>query len=329
MPHTPWHAYAPCPYPVPFFVGQAYMPQGYPIYDPAVAPQSYPQPPPPPLPHWAAPPETPSSGYDTPHASSTPGRSSASSPENTPVYARNACGAIEQCTVFIAGLPGGTMPTQTLQEELVVYLGALAPVREVKLVNDPATHCVKCVFAEFASPDDADRAARSVRSTPFNGSLLRMEPARGERTVRFSRASARDMYIHHQHMLLPRTVGSTEVFEGYDPQCAVEHHGVLFSPVAAEDIASRFGAVEHVTDGSPYHVDVVYARRPDAVAAVRHLGMLPPQTNLRVRWRRGGRVEYTPRQRYGSGHVSPPDPTWLYNAADAYANHLRSAAHAV
>ncbi|WFD33514.1 hypothetical protein MCUN1_000327 [Malassezia cuniculi] len=255
----------------------------------------------------------------TPPTAKTSGSS-----DGSPVYARNEHAGIEQCTVFIAGLPSGSRPTKALQDELVVFLGELAPVRQVKLVNDNASGCVKCVFAEFETPEHASKAAALIGKTPFQGAFLRMEPARGERTVRFSRISSTDTHIHHQYVLLRGSVDGQDVYGPYDPQCSVDHQGVLFSPIAVEDIASRFGRVEQVSEDTPDHVDVVFSRRPDAVAAVRHLGMLAPQSNLRVRWRRGGRVFNEPSQRFNSSHVPPPDPTWLYNAADAYANHLRN-----
>lgn len=191
-------------------------------------------------------------------------------------------------TSSYASLPAGTVPSGTLQKELETYLERWGPVNRVKLITEPHSGTLKCVFAEFPSEEAAAAVVRGVRRKPFGSSYLRFEPARGDRTLRFSLWRPNEM-VNLDSIAIGSPLGALAPGHApYMPTFPTRSHRIELTPALVEDLAQQYGSFELVRDVSSANApcfDVVFAKREAAQQAYHELASLPSLSNLRVRWR--------------------------------------------
>lgn len=175
------------------------------------------------------------------------------------------------CCSAHARIPRAIPTTIKLQKALGLFLSTWGPIKSIKLIASGPHGSVKCAFAEFMTESDAYRAMYGTRKIPFFSSFLRLEPARGDRTVRFSlyESSIREIrelpFQCRDHSAMHETTSI--------PDTATR--ALLFSTDVIAEVAQQFGTVELVMasrlDYSPY-IDVIYQHRCMAQHALQVCG---------------------------------------------------------
>lgn len=188
-------------------------------------------------------------------------------------------------TMFVAGLPRGIPPSASLQRSLVQFLSQWAPVESVKLITYSSNGQLKCVFADFANEDDATKALKGVQTSIFYYMHLRLEPARGDRTLRFTMYDANMPYINVSYIWIQ--TNTSKMARMYQPKRAQDFPHAALTKKLLFDLASLFGGIdlvkEKTTERKPCF-DVVFQHRDAAYSALRQLSAHAPMSNLCVRW---------------------------------------------
>ncbi|KDN41529.1 hypothetical protein K437DRAFT_295589 [Tilletiaria anomala UBC 951] len=227
--------------------------------------------------------------------------SSLSMVSNPPIgsESRHARPATQGATLFVAGVPPvyGVEQQLRVKEELNVHLSQWAPVKGIKLVyaRQYDNH-VKCAFAEFATAADANRVMEEAHGSNFRGMYLRLEPSRGDRTVRFEMTKSK---LDMQSMSL---CGNDEQVLSEEDVLA-EGQVLGLTETLAEKLARPFGHIEAVDRrfadlGNGSVIDVVMSSSEEARAVVNVLGNLKAASGLKVGWAQfnsclGGKLEDT------------------------------------
>lgn len=182
-------------------------------------------------------------------------------------------------------LPRGIPPSASLQRSLVRFLSQWAPVECVKLITHSSNGQLKCVFAEFANEDDATKALNGAQTAIFHHMHLRLEPARGDRTLRFTMYDANMPYINVSYIWI-QTGASTPV-RMYQPKSAPDFPNVRLTKSLLLDLGSLFGRIDLVKEKTAERkpcFDVVFQHRDAAYSALQQLSAHAPMSNLCVRW---------------------------------------------
>lgn len=182
-------------------------------------------------------------------------------------------------------LPRGIPPSASLQRSLVQFLSQWAPVESVKLITYSSNGQLKCVFADFANEDDATKALKGVQTSIFYHMHLRLEPARGDRTLRFTMYDANMPYINVSYIWIQ--TNTSKMARMYQPKRAQDFPHAALTKKLLFDLASLFGGIdlvkEKTTERKPCF-DVVFQHRDAAYSALRQLSAHAPMSNLCVRW---------------------------------------------
>lgn len=198
---------------------------------------------------------------------------------------RSPCLLLGMYAQSYLSLPRGIPPSATLQRSLVQFLSQWAPVECVKLITHSSNGQLKCVFAEFANESDATKALKGAQTTVFHYMHLRLEPARGDRTLRFTMYDANIPYINVSYLWI-QTEASKPV-RMYQPKCAPDFPNARLTKYLLLDLGSLFGRIDLVkekkTERKPCF-DVVFQHRDAAYSALQQLSAYAPMSNLCVRW---------------------------------------------
>lgn len=182
-------------------------------------------------------------------------------------------------------LPRGIPPSTSLQRSLVQFLSQWAPVVSVKLITHSSNGQLKCVFAEFANEDDATKALKGVRTTIFYHMHLRLEPARGDRTLRFTMYDTNMPCINVSYIWIQTKTSKTACM--YRPKRAQDFPYAALTKKLLFDLASLFGGIDLVKEKTAERkpcFDVVFQHRDAAYSALQQLSAHAPMSNLCVRW---------------------------------------------
>ena len=169
-------------------------------------------------------------------------------------------------------LPRGIPPSTSLQRSLVQFLSQWAPVVSVKLITHSSNGQLKCVFAEFANEDDATKALKGVRTTIFYHMHLRLEPARGDRTLRFTMYDTNMPCINVSYIWIQTKTSKTACM--YRPKRAQDFPYAALTKKLLFDLASLFGGIDLVKEKTAERkpcFDVVFQHRDAAYSALQQL----------------------------------------------------------
>ncbi|WFD27944.1 hypothetical protein MNAN1_002952 [Malassezia nana] len=159
-----------------------------------------------------------------------------------------------------------------------MFVAGWGQVYDVKL-SHAVENQAQCAFVEFTSEAEAVRALHGTKFVPFMGTFLRLEPARAERTLRFSLINPTRRFVLMNPMWLQ---GAGPHLRSMSFQC----QRVPFNELLAHDLAEPYGPIERIrTRMLPqcHVVDVIFEHRDSAFQGQAALALLPPKSNLRVR----------------------------------------------
>lgn len=224
-------------------------------------------------------------------------------------------------TMFVAGcvlyantrLPSRVPPTLHLPTLLFLFLSRWGQVHDVKLSHAVANQS-QCAFAEFTSEAEAIRALHGTKFVPFMGAYLRLEPARAERTLRFSLINPKKRCVLMDPMWLQPSVHTHQLPTpcSYQRAYMAPPIQVAFNEKLATDLAEPYGPIEMIRTRTLPHclvVDVIFEHRDSAYKGQSVLGLLPCQSNLRVRWYGAGIMRS---EDAGSNLDAVMDPRFTY-----------------
>ncbi|KAE8233244.1 hypothetical protein CF326_g1717 [Tilletia indica] len=187
-------------------------------------------------------------------------------------------------SVFVAGLPSISMQSgpehDHLRQDLLAHLSAYAPPLRAKLVPDIGPRrLLNYAFVDFKNEEDCNKVIQEGNDTKFRGSLIRLEFARGDRTIVLASPGNVDLELLKQ----------SDESGTYGAEFRRE--GVRWRNLT-EELAGRlcrpFGNVEKIQAGiaavGESVVHVTFAYREEARLAFAAFGNLPLKAHLSVHW---------------------------------------------
>lgn len=171
---------------------------------------------------------------------------------------------------------------------LFLFLSRWGHVHDVKLSHAVADSS-RCAFAEFTSEEGAISALHGTKFIPFMGTYLRLEPARAERTLRFSLINPMKPCVQMDPMWLQQYALSQlrPISLACHQAHVVRPIFIPFNEQLARNLAEPYGPIEMIRTRAFSHchvVDVIFEHRDSASQGQAALALLPPKGNLRVRW---------------------------------------------
>ncbi|CAD6921210.1 unnamed protein product [Tilletia controversa] len=187
-------------------------------------------------------------------------------------------------SLFVAGLPQISVQSipdhNRMREDLLTHLAAFAPPLRAKLVPEIGPRrLLNYAFVDFRNEEDCNKVIQQGHNTLFRGLPIRLEFARGDRTIVLASPGNVDLQILKQ----------SDESGTYGAEFRQE--GVRWRNLT-EELAARlcrpFGNVEKIQAGSAAVgesvVHVTFEFRGEARLAFAAFGNLPIKAHLSVHW---------------------------------------------
>ncbi|KAK0539685.1 hypothetical protein OC842_000876 [Tilletia horrida] len=187
-------------------------------------------------------------------------------------------------SIFVAGLPQISMLSMPdhnhLQQDLVRHLSAFAPPLRAKLVPDLGPRrLLNYAFVDFRNEEDCNKVIQQGNNTLFRGLPIRIEFARGDRTIVLASPGNVDLEILKE-------ADESGTYTAEFRQERVRWRSL--TEELAERLCRPFGGVERIQAGlaaiGEAVIHVTFEYREEARLAYAAFGSLPLKAHLSVHW---------------------------------------------